>query len=79
MRTNIVLDEELVREAMRYSSARSKRQLVEEALRSFVATKAAERQRGSYAERLQALGPALGRLRLRERPTDVLRGDRDRG
>ena len=36
MRTNIVLDEELVEEAFRHSDARTKRELVDLALREFV-------------------------------------------
>lgn len=37
MRTNIVLDETLVAEAMRYAKVRSKRELVDLALREFIA------------------------------------------
>lgn len=37
MRTNIVLDDKLVSEAFRYSDARTKRELVDLALREFVA------------------------------------------
>ncbi len=36
MRTNIVLDEELVEEAFRYAGVRTKRELVDLALREFV-------------------------------------------
>jgi len=36
MRTNIVLDDRLVREAMRLSKARTKREAVDLALRAFV-------------------------------------------
>jgi len=36
MRTNIVLDDKLVGEAFRYSSAKSKRELVHQALQEFV-------------------------------------------
>lgn len=36
MRTNIVLDEELVKEALKYAKVRSKRELVNLALREFV-------------------------------------------
>jgi Arc/MetJ family transcription regulator len=36
MRTNIVLDDELVEEAFRYSDAKTKRELVDRALREFV-------------------------------------------
>jgi len=42
MRTNIVLDETLVDEAMQYAKVKSKRELVDLALREFVA---ARRQR----------------------------------
>lgn len=36
MRTNIVLDDELVEEAFKYSDAKTKKELVERALREFV-------------------------------------------
>ena len=36
MRTNIVLDDELVEEAFRHSNAKTKRELVDMALREFV-------------------------------------------
>jgi len=39
MRTNIVLDDELVEEAFRYSNAKTKRELVDRALREFVANR----------------------------------------
>lgn len=39
MRTNIVLDDELVEEAFRYSDAKTKRELVDRALREFVANR----------------------------------------
>jgi Arc/MetJ family transcription regulator len=37
MRTNIVLDDDLVREALELSKIRTKRELVDQALREFVA------------------------------------------
>jgi Arc/MetJ family transcription regulator len=39
MRTNIVLDDELVREAFEHSNAKTKRELVDQALREFVANR----------------------------------------
>ena len=39
MRTNIVLDEELIDEAMRYAAVKTKRELVDLALREFVAAR----------------------------------------
>lgn len=73
-----MLNDELVREAMRYSRARSKRALVEEALATFVEVKSEEARRASYRDRLRRLDARLGGLRLRERPSAVLRSDRER-
>ena len=78
MRTNIVLNEDLLREAARYAKGRSKRALVVEALTTFVAVKSAERRRTTYRERLAALENRLGALRLRESPSRLLRQDRQR-
>ncbi len=78
MRTNIVLNDELVKEAMRYATGNSKRALIEEALATFVEVKAAERRRAKYRARLRGLQVKLQDLRLRESPADVLRADRDR-
>lgn len=39
MRTNIVLDDQLVQEAMSLAGLRTKRELVEQALREFVAVR----------------------------------------
>ena len=78
MRTNIVLNDELLREAMKVSRARSKRALVEEALRTFVEVRAAEERSATYREKLRRLGPALRALKLRQPPRELLRADRDR-
>jgi Arc/MetJ family transcription regulator len=78
MRTNIVLNDELLREAARYARGRSKRALVEEALATFVAVKSAERRRSTYRERLNDLETRLSGLRLRESPSRLLRRDRER-
>ncbi len=78
MRTNIVLNDDLLREAMQHSRARTKRALVEEALATFVAVKGAEARLATYRERLQRLESRLQGLRLRKRPSAVLRADRDR-
>ena len=45
MRTNIVIDEELIAEAMRMSGIRTKRQAVEEALRLMLRLRRQERIR----------------------------------
>ncbi|MFQ5742897.1 MAG: type II toxin-antitoxin system VapB family antitoxin [Acidobacteriota bacterium] len=78
MRTNIVLNDDLVREAMRYSTAKSKRALVEEALQTFVEVKEAARRRDTYDDRLRKLRVKLEGVRLRESPYELLRADRDR-
>jgi Arc/MetJ family transcription regulator len=76
MRTNIVLNDELVREAMRYSKAKTKRALIEEALGLLVRVHAEERRRASYRDRLTALEHKLSGLILRESSLDILRQDR---
>ena len=78
VRTNIVLDDDLVHEAMRHSRARTKRALVEEALTTLINVKSAEARRASYRERLHRLDSRLRGLRLRKRPAEVLRADRER-
>lgn len=52
MRTNIVLDEELVRKAMRITGARSKREVVDIALRELVARSAQHALRDLVGEAL---------------------------
>jgi Arc/MetJ family transcription regulator len=78
MRTNIVLNDDLVREAMTFSQARSKRELIEEALRVYVEAKAEERRRLTYGSRLQKLRARCAELRFRTAPHDLIREDRDR-
>lgn len=78
MRTNIQLDEDLFREARKHSNARTKRALIEEALATFIEVRSALKRRAAYAERLQDLQGKLCGLRLREKPSDVLRQDRSR-
>lgn len=78
MRTNIVLDDQLVRDAMQYTSAPTKRALVDEALRTFIEVKAEEQRRRSYVRNFQALEPHLRNLRLSESSAEILRADRDR-
>ena len=78
MRTNIELDDELVEEALRYSSARTKRALVAEALRTFVEVRAAQLRRSGYKERLASIRSRTGALRLGKGVTAILREDRRR-
>jgi len=55
MRTNIVIDDELIAEAMRLSGARTKREAVEYSLRLLVQLKRQERVRGARGK-LQWVG-----------------------
>ena len=79
MRTNIELNDDLMREARRYSSAASKRALIEEALRIYVQVRATEVRRAAYADQVRSLDERLKGIVLRERPSSVIRGDRERG
>jgi Arc/MetJ family transcription regulator len=79
MRTNVVLNDDLVREAMKYTSVRTKRALIEEALRNFVEVKAAEERRRTYGERVRVLQERLAGVVLRSSSVDLLREERQRG
>jgi Arc/MetJ family transcription regulator len=50
MRTNIVIDDRLIAEAMRLSGARTKRQAVEESLRLMVKLKRQEQVREAHGK-----------------------------
>jgi Arc/MetJ family transcription regulator len=78
MRTNIVLDDGLVKEAMAYSSARSKRGLVQEALTTYVAVKRDQRKRASYQDRLAEIRRRIGDRRMSIPIEDLVRNDRRR-
>lgn len=78
MRTNIDLDDDLVEEAMRYSSARTKRALVEEALRTFVDVRTAALRRSNYKDRLASIRGRTSAVRLKKSVTEILREDRRR-
>lgn len=78
MRTNIELSDELIAEAGRYARGKTKKAIVEEALKSFIASKTEEARRRSYGERLRALEQRTASLTLRASPADLLRADRDR-
>ncbi len=78
MRTNIVLNEELLEEAKKYSLASTKRGLVEEALRTFVEVKSSERRREAYAARVADIRKRTSNLRLRKSSSAILREDRNR-
>ena len=77
MRTNIELNEHLLAEAQKYSRAKSKRALVEEALSAYIAMKAEEQRSRTYKDRLQSLRSKTGSIRLRSDTRTLLRQDRD--
>ena len=77
MRTNIELNDQLVAEARKYSKAKSKRALVEEALSAFIAMKTEERRLWTYKERLNGLLAKTMAVRLRSDTREILRQDRD--
>ena len=77
MRTNIDLNDELMSEAGKYSTARTKRGLVEEALETYIIVKAEQKKRQTYRERLDGLRSRTASIRLRSRPHEIVRKDRD--
>jgi Arc/MetJ family transcription regulator len=78
MRTNIVLDEDLVREAIAVTGLRSKKEIVHKALQLLVQTEHEALRRARYDVQVTDLQRRTAGLVLRERPHDVIRADRDR-
>lgn len=78
MRTNIDINDALLKEAMKYSAQRTKKGLVEEALETYVTVKSGERNRATYMDEARRLQDLLDKLALRENPSSVLRTDRNR-
>ena len=78
MRTNIVINDELLKEAMDYTTARTKRAIVEEALQTFIKIKEKEKRTSTYADRIADIDRKTKGLRLRKSPSEILREDRDR-
>ena len=76
MRTNIVLNDELIAKAMKLSQFKSKRGVVEEALTAYVTMKNEERQRLAYCEELQRLRKKTRRVRLHSDSREIIRQDR---
>ena len=78
MRTNIVLDDALVEEAMAITGVHSKKELVHHALKMLVETEHAAKLRARYDVQATDLQARTDRLVLRERPHDLVRADRNR-
>jgi hypothetical protein len=74
----MVLNEELLREAKKYSSASTNRELVEEALLTFVEVKSKEHRRNEYITRVEDLRKRTSTLRLRKSSSAILREGRNR-
>lgn len=74
MRTTIVLNDDLVREAQRYSRAKSKSALIEEALRVLVELRSGQERRRAYEEGVNAVQRALQSKRFRTSARQLVRG-----
>ncbi len=80
MRTNIVLDDQLLAEAMKYSTSRSKRGVVHEALAAYVTAKAEQQRVDSYRDRLDRIRRTLAASGPKRHvsSSDLVRADRER-
>ncbi len=77
MRTNIHLDEQLVQEAMWLTGIRTKRAVVEEALRALVRSKAYDARLARYTARFKGLEPEMARTRVSEPASSIIRRVRE--
>lgn len=72
------LDDEVLREAMRLAGAKTKRAMLDQALRFFVERKTAERELESYRERLKRVQAKTADLHFAESAAELVRADRER-
>ena len=77
MRTNIHLDDELIAKAQKYSTARSKKALVNEALATYVAVRSEEEKRKTYEQRLQNVRKQAQAVRIKSDTRKIVRQNRD--
>ena len=77
MRTNIELNEDLLEAAQKYSKAKTKRALVEEALATYIAVKQEDERKRAYKDRLSALRNRLAGVKLRTDSREIVRQDRN--
>ncbi len=78
MRTNIVLDDDLLAKAMQYSTARTKRAVIHEALAIYVTGKAEQQRLATYRNRLAPLRERLAKTPIRTSAQTLVRADRNR-
>ena len=79
MRTNIVLDEKLVKRAMKYSSKPTRRAAVHEALEVYVASKVKVHKTAQYRSKLAEILRRVEAEPVRTSAHELIRSDRDRG
>jgi Arc/MetJ family transcription regulator len=78
MRTNIELDDDLISKAMRYSSKRTKRDAVHEALAEYVTRREQEKKTRNYQTQVKVIQEKTRRLRFTKSAQDIIRDDRNR-
>ena len=76
MRTNIVLNDQLLKQAGTYSQATTKRALVEEALQYFVTSRKEEDRRKNYSIRYAKHVERMKNIKINVSPLELLRQDR---
>jgi len=77
MRTNIDLQEDLLKEAGSYSQTTTKKDLVHEALATYVAVKKRDAQLIEYQEKMKAFRDRYPRIQVDVDTRDLIREDRD--
>jgi Arc/MetJ family transcription regulator len=78
MRTNIDLDDALMKLAGAYSTASSKRALVHEALETYICVKAEEKKVSGYRQALETFRKEHPSIKSSISSVDLIRKDRER-
>ncbi len=72
------MSDELVKEALKYSRASTKKELIEEVLHFYLEYKMREEKNKNYADQYRELLKKTNKIKLKKSSVDLIREDRNR-
>ena len=78
MRTNVIINDDLLKEALNYVKVKTKSALIEMALKALIETKSKELRDKNYTQRLHEIQNKLANTKFRENSSSIIKKDRER-
>lgn len=78
MRTNVIINDDLLKEALNYVKVKTKSALIEMALKALIETKSKELKDKNYTQRLHEIQNKLANTKFRESSSSIIKKDRER-